>query len=259
MTDKTETAKYQARIPKRDYAMAKQKADRIGISVNTAIIQALRSWLDLPDDSTPVPQHQKLSEVIIGHLGEMENRIMDLLDPQGLRHVTSMSVDPKVLEAFKDTPGFHTGGFVTSLKLEPNEVPAVISSGRDLPVKMVPTRYGQSCHLVQHLTIPGDREWGDAVELAGARLGTAQPLKGQQWVITGELATMTRDQACSHLMVLGAMISIDVRKKTTAVLIGTGAFAEKVDAAEALCIPQWSERQFLHLLKGCGLDVEIPK
>ena len=62
------------------------------------------------------------------------------------------------------------------------------------------------------------------------------PLTGRQYVITGTLESMTREEARAALESLGAKVSDNVSKKTTAVFVGESpgskvAKAEKVGVA----------------------------
>ena len=52
-----------------------------------------------------------------------------------------------------------------------------------------------------------------------------KPLAGQVYVLTGTLATMTRDEAQAHLERLGARVTGSVSRKTTAVVVGEEAGA----------------------------------
>lgn len=47
-----------------------------------------------------------------------------------------------------------------------------------------------------------------------------QPLKDKTFVLTGALATMTRDQASNAIKKLGGKVSSDVSKNTTYVVVG---------------------------------------
>jgi len=66
------------------------------------------------------------------------------------------------------------------------------------------------------------------------------PLHGQTIVLTGTLATLTRDEASEQLERLGAKISGSVSKKTHIVIAGEAA-GSKLAKAQALGIPVWDE------------------
>jgi DNA ligase (NAD+) len=66
------------------------------------------------------------------------------------------------------------------------------------------------------------------------------PLRGQTFVITGTLKTMTRDEAKARLQALGAKVAGSVSKKTTALIVGDDA-GSKLQTALSLNIETWSE------------------
>jgi DNA ligase (NAD+) len=76
----------------------------------------------------------------------------------------------------------------------------------------------------------------------------AQPLAGKTFVLTGGLASMTRDEAKERLLALGARVAGSVSNKTDYVIVGEEA-GSKADRAKELGIAMLDERQFLALLK----------
>jgi DNA ligase (NAD+) len=75
-----------------------------------------------------------------------------------------------------------------------------------------------------------------------------QPFAGRSYVITGTLASMTREEAAGALERLGAKVAGSVSKKTTAVIVGEEA-GSKADKARALGIPMLDEAAFRALLE----------
>jgi DNA ligase (NAD+) len=73
-------------------------------------------------------------------------------------------------------------------------------------------------------------------------------LSGQTWVVTGTLASMTREAATEALVALGAKVAGSVSKKTTGVVVGTDA-GSKLKKAQELGIPVLDETGFLKLLQ----------
>lgn len=73
------------------------------------------------------------------------------------------------------------------------------------------------------------------------------PLAGQTWVVTGTLATMSRDEATDRLIALGAKVAGSVSAKTTSVLAGEKA-GSKLEKAQKLDINVVNEKEFLDLL-----------
>lgn len=90
--------------------------------------------------------------------------------------------------------------------------------------------------------------WPD-LEAQGER---PQPLAGQTWVLTGSLATMSRDQAKEKLQQLGAKVSGSVSKKTHCVVAGEAA-GSKLAEAEKLGVSVMDETAFQQLLTEHGL------
>ena len=74
------------------------------------------------------------------------------------------------------------------------------------------------------------------------------PLSGKTFVLTGTLASMSRDEAKSRLEALGAKVAGSVSKKTDCVVAGAEA-GSKLDKALELNVPVWNEQQFLDELE----------
>ncbi len=81
----------------------------------------------------------------------------------------------------------------------------------------------------------------------------AGPLTGRQYVITGTLADFSRDDARLALEALGAKVSDNVSKKTTAVFAGENP-GSKVAKAEAANVPVRSESELKALLANPSID-----
>ena len=74
-----------------------------------------------------------------------------------------------------------------------------------------------------------------------------KPLKGETWVLTGTLSSMTRDQAKSHLESLGAKVAGSVSAKTSCVVAGEAA-GSKLAKAEKLGVAVMDESAFIEFL-----------
>jgi DNA ligase (NAD+) len=76
------------------------------------------------------------------------------------------------------------------------------------------------------------------------------PLSGKTFVLTGTLASMSRDEAKSRLEVLGAKVAGSVSKKTDCVVAGEEA-GSKLIRAQELNVPIWNETELIQHLKEC--------
>jgi DNA ligase (NAD+) len=82
-----------------------------------------------------------------------------------------------------------------------------------------------------------------ATHLAQPAVEQAGPLAGQTFVLTGTLATMTREQAIEALEQRGAKVARSVSRKTTCVVYGADA-GSKLEKARKLDVETWDEQQF---------------
>ena len=68
-------------------------------------------------------------------------------------------------------------------------------------------------------------------------------------MLTGTLASLTRDEAKERLEALGAKVAGSVSKKTSFVVAGSEA-GSKLDKANELGVEVWDEARLLKLLAG---------
>jgi DNA ligase (NAD+) len=99
-----------------------------------------------------------------------------------------------------------------------------------------------------------NREVIAALRKAGVRWPAAatkapggQPLAGKTFVLTGGLASMSRDDAKKRLKAMGAKVSENVSKKTDYVVVGTDP-GSKADKARELGVEMIDEERFLKLV-----------
>jgi len=98
--------------------------------------------------------------------------------------------------------------------------------------------------LVERLEKAGVRTEGEA-----ASGPAAQTLKGQQFVLTGSLEGMTREEAKARIEARGGRVTTSVSKKTTAVVVGRDPGA-KADKAAELGVTRITEEELAVLLGG---------
>ncbi|TGN41755.1 NAD-dependent DNA ligase LigA [Marinobacter confluentis] len=79
-----------------------------------------------------------------------------------------------------------------------------------------------------------------------------KPLKGETWVLTGTLSTMTRDEAKAHLESLGAKVAGSVSAKTACVVAGEAA-GSKLAKAEQLGVKVLGDEAFIEFLTRHGI------
>jgi len=97
------------------------------------------------------------------------------------------------------------------------------------------------------------QEAGVSTAEAGAAAPMAQTLKGQQFVLTGALERMTRDEAKAAIEARGGRVTSSVSKKTTAVIVGRDPGAKAAKAAE-LGVRLVTEEDLAALLDGGGAE-----
>jgi DNA ligase (NAD+) len=107
-------------------------------------------------------------------------------------------------------------------------------------------------HLADPAALAGLREAEAAMQrlleaIPRTARATTAPLEGQTFVLTGTLASLSRDEAKDRLEALGAKVSGSVSKKTSAVIAGE-ATGSKLGKAQELGVPVWDEAQLLALL-----------
>jgi DNA ligase (NAD+) len=73
------------------------------------------------------------------------------------------------------------------------------------------------------------------------------PLAGKVFVLTGTLASMSREEATAALERLGARVTGSVSKKTSALVFGADA-GSKLEKARQLCVETLDEKAFLALI-----------
>jgi len=80
-----------------------------------------------------------------------------------------------------------------------------------------------------------------------SRITVAGPLTGRSYVITGTLASMSREAATAAIERLGGKVTGSVSKKTSGVIVGSEP-GSKADKAQQLGVPTLDEAAFLALI-----------
>ena len=89
----------------------------------------------------------------------------------------------------------------------------------------------------------------EVTEEERAKASASGALTGKTYVLTGTLATMTREEATEAIERLGGKVAGSVSKKTAAVVVGADP-GSKADKAQALGIPVLDEEAFRQLVAG---------
>jgi len=96
---------------------------------------------------------------------------------------------------------------------------------------------------------PGNRELVARLANAGVRVeegasaAASEEFRGMQFVLTGSLETLSRDEAKAALEARGGRVTASVTKKTSVVIVGSDAGA-KLDRARELGVATWDEAAF---------------
>ena len=108
---------------------------------------------------------------------------------------------------------------------------------------------------------PRNRELLERLRAAGVRMEVPEserktadapaPLAGKTYVITGTLASMSREQATAALERLGAKVTGSVSRKTAGLIVGAEA-GSKAEKARDLGVPMLDETAFLDLIRSGG-------
>jgi DNA ligase (NAD+) len=122
-----------------------------------------------------------------------------------------------------------------------------------LAVQGIGPRIAQSLHDWLHQ--PENERLIEKLRRGGVRLReeaparpAAGPLAGKTVVITGELETLSREEATHAAEAAGARVTSSVSRSTSFVVVGANPGATKYDKAQALGIETVDEKDFLRRL-----------
>ncbi len=160
-----------------------------------------------------------------------------LLCGLGIRHIGERSAQV-LARAF--------GSVEALMTATPEQLESVAEVGPVL-ARSVREYFDQPRHreVLSRLAAAGVRMEASAEERAAAE--AIGPLTGKTFVLTGTLASMTRDEAGAALERLGGTVTGSVSRKTTAVIVGDEP-GSKVDKARALGVSILDEAALLALI-----------
>ena len=139
----------------------------------------------------------------------------------------------------------HVGGVDRLMSATQEEVAEVEGFGPDRAEIVVEWFADeQNRALVQEL-----RELGLRFELGEEDRPAEGPLTGSTYVITGTLASVSREEATAALEGKGAKVTGSVSKKTTGLVVGEEPGASKLSKAQREGVPLLTEADFLALLR----------
>ncbi len=112
--------------------------------------------------------------------------------------------------------------------------------------------------IINYFKSPKNRRLIDNLKKAGLKFETEKviaegPLKTKTFVFTGELSSMTREEAQMMVRKLGGHPSSSVSKKTDYVVVGTEP-GSKYEKAKKLGVKIIDEQEFLRMIKGFKTD-----
>lgn len=226
------TISFTLRMPEDLHAQLDRAAQDSHHSMNALALDAIRSSLQPPAETTLVDDIRK---VWAADFTGLEQRVLAHLHPES--QITELHIGTAVVTGSIPETDPQKINDLINATFGLSEVPAISTTGR------------------QHIE-PSAASLGNFKQFSGRikRL----PLKGQTWVITGSLETMTRDRAREILMELGATVAGTVSTSTNGLIWGPGA-GSKLTYAKKYRVPLWNERQFIHMIQGMGVDMPLPK
>lgn len=226
------TISFTLRMPEDLHTQLEKAAQESRHSMNALALDAIRHSLQPPAETTLVDDIRK---VWAADFTSLEQRVLAHLHPES--QITELHIGTAVVTGSIPETDPQKINDLINATFGLSEVPAISTTGRE------------------HIE-PSAASLGNFKQFSGRikRL----PLKGQTWVITGSLETMTRDRAREILMELGATVAGFVCGETNGLIHGPGA-GSKLKRAVDLGVRRWNERQFIHMIQGMGVDMPLPK
>jgi DNA ligase (NAD+) len=188
---------------------------------------------------------RKTDLVALEHMGEKSAQ--KLLDRIGrskettlARFLNALGI-PQVGEATAGMLAEHFGSLRALMDADPQRLQETPSIGASMAEDIYAFFHQQhNREVIEALLRAGVRP-------AAPRRRAATAISGRTFVLTGSLESMTRDEAKTRLVELGATVSDSVSKKTDYVVVGAEP-GSKADKARALGVKTIDERHFLKLI-----------
>jgi DNA ligase (NAD+) len=183
---------------------------------------------------------EKNADKVIGQIDRSRsNELWRLIYGLGIRHIGERAAQV-LARAFGSIPAIAQAS-VEQLQATPEVGPVLAASVR--------TWFDEerNAALIRKLAAKGVNMEVPESERTGTGAAPG-PLAGRTYVITGTLASMSREQATAVLEGLGAKVAGSVSRKTTAVVVGAEA-GSKAEKARELGVPMLDEAAFLELIR----------
>ncbi len=202
------------------------------------------------EDLVVAPREPRSDRAVPRKLGKVGRNVFDqiarsksndlsrLVYGLGIRHVgekaaATLARRLRTMDAILDAP-------IERLQTVPDIGPVVAASIRSFAEEP------RNRELVAKLAQAGVNMASQQPEPAAAAAG---PLAGKTFVLTGTLATMTREDAAAEIERLGGKVAGSVSKKTSYLLVGEDA-GGKLDKAKSLGVTTLTEEEFRKLIMG---------
>ncbi|QPJ65419.1 MAG: NAD-dependent DNA ligase LigA [Candidatus Nitrohelix vancouverensis] len=134
-------------------------------------------------------------------------------------------------------------------------IDALMQAGREELESVMEIGPAMAQSIVEFFEAPANQEEIRLLKERGVKTtlietaGASDQLKGKQFVLTGGLETLTRDQARDKILQLGGRVTSSVSGKTDFVVAGADP-GSKLDKANKLGVTVLDEERFLKLIEG---------
>lgn len=174
---------------------------------------------------------KSIQNLLAGIDQSRHNSMERLLFAVGIRHVGKKTA--KILSA-------HFGSMKNIMEASYEEFVSIRDVGEIIAKSIVSYFHDEdNINMINELS-----GLGVQMNYLGSVIQSDSEFSGKTFVLTGSLASITRDEAKEKIESLGGNVTGSVSAKTSVVIVGDKP-GSKYDKAVALGIPIWSEEQFL--------------